>query len=130
MTVNCSWGSRLRQPVFVWGAAALATQLAVDWLFDYRHPRSLAWSCFAFLPALMWILVIVGFVRAFLTSDELQQRIHLQAASIAFVLTVILTLIFAGLARAGIYQGTWNDLGSPLMFLLLVAYVFSAWRYR
>jgi FtsH-binding integral membrane protein len=130
MTVNCSWSSRLRQPVFVWGAAALATQLTVDWLFKYKPPRPLVWSFLGFLPALMWIFVIAEFVRAFLKSDELQQRIHLQAGSIAFVLTVILALIFAGLERAGIYQGTWSDLGSPLMFLLLVAYVFSAWRYR
>jgi FtsH-binding integral membrane protein len=130
MTVNCNWAARLRQPVFVWGTAALATQLVVDWLFEYRHPRSLPWAFLGFLPALMWILVIAGFVRAFLTSDELQQRIHLQAASIAFVLTVVLTLVFAGLARSGIYQGSWSDLGSPLMFLLLIAYVFSAWRYR
>jgi hypothetical protein len=130
MTINCSWSSRLRQPVFLWGAAALATHLTVDWLFKYRQPRSLALSLFGFLPALMWIFVIAGFVRAVLKSDELQQRIHLQAASIAFVLTVILALIFGGLERAGLYQATWSDLGSPLLFLLLVAYVFSAWRYR
>jgi hypothetical protein len=120
----------LRQPVFLWGAAALAAQLTVQWLFRYRQPRSLVWSLFGFLPALMWVFVITEFVRAFLKSDELQQRIHLQAASIAFVLTVILTLLFGGLERAGIYQATWSDLGSPLLFLLLVGYVFSAWRYR
>jgi hypothetical protein len=130
MTVNCSWSSRLRQPVFLWGAVALAAQLTVDWLFKYRQPHSLVWSLFGFLPALVWVFVIAEFVRAFLKSDELQQRIHLQAAAIAFVLTVILTLVFAGLERAGIYQATWSDLGSPLLLLLLVAYVFSAWRYR
>jgi hypothetical protein len=130
MTDGCSWGSRLRRPVFLWGAAALATQLTVERLFKHREPRSPAQIFLGFLPAFMWIIFTVAFVRGVLKSDEFQQRIQLQAASIAFVLTVVLTLVFAGLERAGIYRVAWSDIGGSLMLLLLIGYIFSAWRYR
>jgi FtsH-binding integral membrane protein len=130
MAENCSWLSRFRRPVFLWWMAALATELAADWLFKYRELSFRARAFVGFLPALMWILVTVAFVRAVLKSDEFQQRIQLQALGIACVPTAILVLVFSGLERAGIYRATWSDVVSPFVLLLLIAYVFTAWRYR
>ncbi len=130
MTADCSWLSRLRRPMFLWWTVAFATELAVDWVFKYRGLSSRTRPIVAFLPALMWICVTVAFVWAVLKSDEFQQRIQLQALAIAFVPTAILVLVFSGLERAGIYHATWSDVGGPFMFLLLLAYFFSAWRYR
>jgi len=130
MTADCRWYGRLKKPAFLWWTAAFATQLVVDWLFQYTELHSLMRFLLGFLPALMWILVIVAFVRAVFKLDELQQRIHMQAVSIAFVLATILMLLFSGLQRAGIYYATWSGVGSSLMLLLMISYVFSAWRYR
>jgi hypothetical protein len=44
-----------------------------------------------FLPALLAILFVVAFVKDVRKLDEMRRRIHLQAAAIAFLLTVILT---------------------------------------
>jgi len=129
MTSSCSGLSRLKKPVFLWWTAALATQLAVDW-FQYSAPGSGARSFLGLLPALVWIFVIAAFVRAVFKSDELQQRIHMQAFSIAFVLAAILILVCSGLERAGIYGATLSGIGGSLMLLLLISYVVSAWRYR
>jgi hypothetical protein len=130
MTATCSWRSRVRRPVFLWWAAAFATQLTVDWLFKYTELGSPARVFFGFLPALMWIFVVVAFVQTIRKSDELRQRIHMQAVSIASVPAAILILVFSGLERAGIYTASWSDVGSSMMLLLMVAYIFSAWRYR
>ena len=116
--------------MFLWWFAALITELAADWVLKYNGVRSEARPMLAFLPPAMWICVTVAFVWAVLKSDEFQQRIHLQALAIACVPTVILVLIFSGLERAGIYHATWSDVGGPFVFLLMLAYVFSAWRYR
>ncbi|MGD1211834.1 MAG: hypothetical protein ABR973_10825 [Candidatus Acidiferrales bacterium] len=102
----------------------------MDSLFKYGALNPQVRPFVGFLPALMWILVTVVFVGTVLKSDEFQQRIQLQALAIACVPTAILVLVFSGLERAGIYRATWSDVGGPFMFLLLIAYVFSAWRYR
>jgi len=130
MTATCSWRSRLTRPVFVWWTAAFATQLTVDWVFKYTELPSPARLFFGFLPALMWILVVVAFVQAVRKSDELRQRIHMQAVSIASVPAAVLILVFSGSERAGIYRASWSDVGGSMMLLLIVSYIFSAWRYR
>jgi hypothetical protein len=130
MPATCSWRSRVTRPVFLWWAAAFATQLTVAWLFKYAELGSPARVFFGFLPALMWIFVVVAFVQTIRKADELRQRIHMQAVSIASVPAAILILIFSGLERAGIYNASWSDVGSSMMLLLMVAYIFSAWRYR
>jgi hypothetical protein len=130
MMQSCSWLLRLRRPVFLWWLAALLTQLAVDWLFGHRALPLPARILFGFLPAVMWIFVAVAFVRVFVKLDELQQRIHLQAVSVAFVPTTILMLVFSGLERAGIYRASWSDVVDPFVILLLLAHIFFAWRYR
>src|SRR5579863_8276995 len=106
MTAVSRWRSLLTQPVFLWWAASLTTRLAVDWLLRNWDVPSQARSLLGLLPPLMWILVIAAYVRAVSGLDELQQRIHMQAASIAFVLATVLVLVLAALDRAGIYHAT------------------------
>jgi hypothetical protein len=130
MTATCSWRSRVTRPVFLWWAAAFVTQLIVYWLFKYTELSSPARVFFGFLPALMWIFVVVAFVQTVRKADELRQRIHMQAVSIASVPAAILILVFSGLERAGIYNASWSDVGSSMMLLLMVAYIFAGWRYR
>jgi len=55
-----------------------------------------------FLTAMMWLLCVIAVVRNIRTLDEMGKRIHLQAASIAFVATVILNYVFFGLETARI----------------------------
>lgn len=130
MTTDCSWLSRFSRPVFLWWMAAFAAELAVGWELKHGGLNSRTRLIVALFPAAMWICVVVAFVWAVLRADEFQQRIQLQALAIACVPTAILALIFSGLERAGIYHATWSDIGGPFMFLLLLAYFFSAWRYR
>jgi hypothetical protein len=128
-SANSQW-SRLRQPFILWWAVSLVTRLAVDWLLKYRIVPSN--SLLVLLPPLMWTLIIVAFVQAIFKLDELQRRIHLEAASLAFVVTAGLIWVLAGLERAGIYHhpATLSDVGGLLMFLWMISYLFSAWKYR
>ncbi len=126
----CSWISRLKQPVFFWWFAALTVQLAVDATFKFIDLHGASRAMLGLLPALMWIFVVVAFVQAVLRSDELQQRIHMQAVSLGGVSAIVLILVVSGLERAGIYQVSLNAVWSSLLFLLLISYIVSAWRYR
>src|SRR6516165_5372517 len=104
MTTNCSWSSRLTsilaRPFVLCGIAALATSLTVQWIFKHEELHSPARQMFGFLP------VVVAFVTDVRKLDEMKRRIHLQAAAVAFLLTVILTFVFDGLKSAGIYTAT------------------------
>jgi hypothetical protein len=90
--------------LFLWWAASLVTELAVDWLLKYRVVNSPASSLLVLLPPLMWTFVIMAFVQAIFKLDELQRRIHLLAGSLAFMLAAGLIWVFAALERAGIYH--------------------------
>ena len=68
--------------------------------------------------------------RAVQRMDELQKRICLESVFIAFMLTLILAFVVAGLDRAGIYHATFDALGTPMMGLWASAYMVSVWRYR
>lgn len=121
--------SRFTRPVFIWSVGALATEIAVNWVPDHLlhrpAPRSLA-----LLPLIPAMLFMVALVRAIQKMDELQKRICLESVFIAFVLTLILTFVFAGLERMGIPRVPWDDIGSWMMLLWAFAYVVSSWRYR
>lgn len=130
MSSTCSWTSRLTRPLFLWWYAALAAQLAVDWLLKYGNPHSPLVSLAAFLPALVWIMVIGEFIRAVHRLDEFQRHFQLQAIFIACALSVVLALILAACDRAGIYHASSSVLGAYFLLLLVAVYGFLAWRYR
>lgn len=73
---------------------------------------------------------MAALVRAIHKMDELQKRICLESVFIAFVVTLILTFVFAGLQDAGVFRAPWDDIGSYMMLFWAGAYVFSSWRYR
>ena len=134
MTTYCSWNSRLTniftRPFVLWGLAALATQNTVQWLFKHEKLGSPAKPILSFLPALLAIFFVVALVQDIRKLDEMQRHIHLQAASIAFLLTVTLTFVLDGLESAGIYRATRSSLGTCVVLFWLAAHIFLALRYR
>ena len=134
MTTNCSWSSRvtsiLARPFVLWGFAALATSLTVQWIFKHEDLRSPARQMLGFLPALLAVWFVVAFVTDVRKLDEMKRRIHLQAAAIAFLLTVILTFVFDGLKSAGIYSATLADLDTATVLIWAAALIFLSLRYR
>jgi hypothetical protein len=110
--------------------AALATMLTVQWIFKHEELHSPAKPMLGFLPALMAILFVVAFVRDVRKLDEMIRRIHLQAAAISFLLTVILTFVFDGLKDAGIYRATLSDLDTATVLIWAAALIFLSLRSR
>lgn len=134
MATNSSRRSRLTsifaRPFVLWGIAALATALAVKWIFEHEELHSPAREMLGFLPALMAILFVVALVRDVGKLDEMVRRIHLQAAAISFLLTVIVTFVFDGLRNAGIYRATLSDLDTATLMIWVGALTFLSLRYR
>jgi hypothetical protein len=134
MAENCSWNSRLTnifmRPFVLWGFAALATQLTVDWIFKHEELHSPAKPVLGLLPALLAIFFVVAFVKGVRKLDEMIKRIHVQAAAISFLLTVSLTFVFDGLKSAGIYRATLSDLSNALVFTWAAALIVLSLRSR
>ena len=134
MDTNSSPRSRfvciVGQPFVLWGIAALATALTVQWIFKHVELHSPARQMLGFLPALLAVIFVVAFVKDVRKLDEMRRRIHLQAAAVAFLLTVILTFIFDGLKSAGIYSATLSDLDTSTVLIWAASLIFLSLRYR
>ncbi|HKS97076.1 MAG TPA: hypothetical protein VJV74_13210 [Terriglobia bacterium] len=134
MTTDCSWDSRLMnaftRPFVLWGIAALATALTVRWILNHQGLQFPVRPMLGFLPALMAVLFVVAFVKDVRKLDEMRRRIHLQAAAVAFLLTVILTFVFDGLKTVGIYRATLSDLDTATVLIWTAALIFFSLRYR
>jgi hypothetical protein len=118
-----SFHRRLRRPVFLYALLAMLTKIGIELL--HGLPR---WT--ALLPLIPMALFVFALVRMITQSDELQQRISMQSLSIGFASTFVLTLVFAGLERAGLSQPKWDEMATYMMGLWAVAYLFASWRYR
>jgi Kef-type K+ transport system membrane component KefB len=118
------------RPFVLWGFAALATSLTVQWIFKHEELHSPARQMLGFLPAVMAVLFVVAFVKDVRKLDEMKRRIHLQAAAVAFLLTVILTFVFDGLKSAGVYSATVSDLDTATVLIWAAALIFLSLRYR
>ena len=118
------------RPFVLWGIAALATGLTVNWIFQHEELHSPAKPILGFLPTLMAILFVVAFVKDVRKLDEMRRRIHLQAAATAFLLTVILSFVFDGLGSAGIYRATLSDLNTATVLIWATALIVLSLRYR
>ncbi|MGH9686374.1 MAG: hypothetical protein ACRD5K_04700 [Candidatus Acidiferrales bacterium] len=130
MLGSCGGRSRWTQPWFLWDVAAAVTYLVVLWVFHSEKLSSPIRIVLGFLPALLWIACVVAVVRMVRTLDEMGRRIQLQAASIAFVATIILDFVSVGLDSAKIFTVNLLGLGSAGAAIWAVSVVFLARRYR
>src|SRR5271154_7120537 len=115
--------SRFTRPAFLWALAALATELAVE-RFSHHGSSAQGLRLLLLLPLIPAIFFMLALVRAILHMVELQKRICLESVFIAFMLTLALTFVFGDLDRARIYHPAWDNLGTPMMFLWAVAFLF------
>ncbi len=126
MTTTRTFSSRFTRPVFLWAVAAALTELLVTWLVAHGDvPRALG-----LLPVLPYMIFFAAMVRSVLKMDEMQKRICLESASIAFLLTLIITAFFGGVEQAGLGRPPWEEVGGLMLLLWAGAYALSAWRYR
>jgi len=122
-----AWHSRFTRPVFLWAICALLIEIAVQSLGKTAWPVPAWLTLLPVLPALLFVLALF---RAVQRMDELQKRICLESAFIAFLVTLVLAFVVAGLDQAGIYHAKSDALGTPMLGLWAFAYTVSVWRYR
>ena len=125
---TCTWHSRFTRSVFLWALCAELTEIAVRSLVKTTTRSVPLWL--TLLPVIPAMFFVVALFRAAQRMDELQRRICLESVFIAFLLTVVLVFVVAGLDRAGIYHAESDALGTPIIGLWACAYIVSVWRYR
>jgi multidrug transporter EmrE-like cation transporter len=125
MNPTGSVSSHFTRPVFLWAVAAGFTEVLVTWLL--KHKQGPQWL--GLVPLLPYMVFFAAMVRSVLNMDEMQKRINLESASIAFLLALILTFVFTSLEQAGV-RAPWDMAGGFMLLLWTGAYGFSAWRYR
>ena len=127
-TSTCAWHARFTRPVFLWALCGVLAEFAVQLLGKTTTRSVPPWL--TLLPVIPAIFFVVALFRAVQRMDELQKRICLESVFIAFLLTLVLAFVVAGLDRAGIYHANSDALGTPMIGLWACAYIVSVWRYR
>ena len=131
MTIRGTWFARARRPVFIWALAALVTQLAVE----SDSPRqsatpTLGQKALLLAPLLPLLMFMVALVRMVRRMDELQQRICLESVFIAFAGSLSVAFVFSGLEEARVWRPPWTAIGTVMVTLWAVGYLYSSWKYR
>ena len=120
---------RFSRPLFLWALAGLITQLALRYFVGATPPDRLRFLML--LPLVPEAFFIGALVRAILKMDELERRITLESIAIAFILTLALTFVLAGLESAGVnYPSVRDEVGTLMLGFWACSYIFSVWRYR
>lgn len=130
MRGSCTVRSRWTQPFVLWGLGTATSTIIAFLLLRYERPGFPIRSALEILPTVMWILFIVAIFRGIRKLDEMGQRIHLQVASIAFLLTIILTYASVGLDAAGIRTLTASDIAGAAPLIWVFTLVFVTRRYQ
>ncbi len=134
MATTSSLSSRLTcifaRPFVLWGFGALATSLAVEWIFQHQELQPPARVILGVLPSLLAIVFVVAFVKDVRKLDEMRRGIHLQAAAISFLSIVVLTFVFDGLKNAGLYRASLSAIDTATVLIWAVALIILSLRYR
>jgi hypothetical protein len=131
MRMLCGWSARMRRPAAAWGIATLVCEAAVTWMIaaEPALPKLLR-QALVLAPRLTLLGFLGALVRMVTHMDELQKRISLESAFIAFVASLALVFVFTGLGEAGLWQPRWTLLTPAMMGVWVVGYAYSSWRYR
>jgi hypothetical protein len=123
---------RIRRPVFIWALLALVAELAAERVLDQTSAarRTASVRLVALIPLVPALLFMLALVRMIQRMDELQKRICLDSAFVAFIATLLLTFVFAGLEQAAIYQPRWDSVGTTMLALWAGAYAYASWKYQ
>jgi hypothetical protein len=100
------------------------------WVFQSATLSPAMRLLLALLPLIPGSLFLYYLVKGIRGLDELQQRIYIEAATLTFIVTILLTFLFGSLQRAGIYDAKWDDIGNTMMFVWVFIYLLINWRYR
>jgi hypothetical protein len=87
-------------------------------------------ACYALLPAIPAVFVILAMVRRIRTLDELQRRIELEAALIASLLVGMASFMAGFLVEAHVIQVSIIAVFPTMIAVYTLAQTWTAWRYR
>lgn len=131
MTMWCTWSERIRRPAAVWGIATLVFEAAVTVMIAaYPSLPAGVRQAFILAPRLMLLGFLAALVRMVTHMDELQKRISLESAFIAFVGSLALIFIFTGLGEAGLWRPRWDLIATTMMAIWAVGYLYASSKYR
>jgi len=84
----------------------------------------------ALLPLPAYAVLIAVIVRGVRAMDEMQRRVHLEAAAICLSATALVTIGYGFLGLAGAPQPNWAFVACLMSFLYALGYAVAARHYR
>jgi hypothetical protein len=110
---------------------ATAIDIVAVWLLGHPGMNSRAYVIFALLPVPANLVLVAVIVQTIRQLDEFLRRVHLEAATIAFLLTGLAVFIYGFLQKAQVVSQL--NVGIVWIFMAAfygVGYVIAARHYR
>jgi hypothetical protein len=117
------------KPIFASLAAAFLAVAASALLKAYAFPMPVK-ILIALLPAPAYAVLILVILRGVRVMDEMQRRIHLEAAAICLTATVMITITYGFLGLAGAPQPNWAFVACVMALLYTFGYAVAHRHYR
>ena len=114
--------------VIVGVAALLASVIGISWMLEVWELGAGTRLALALVPVAAYVYTLVGFLRLLRETDEMQQRIHLEALAIAFPSSAVAIFACEYLRKAGFITALKPDWALMIMLLLWGLGLFIAWR--
>ena len=115
---------------FVWAGvfcAGAVLSVVLLRLFHLGLPLRIGVLLLAILPGVLYILTMIRDIRRL---DELQQRIYLEAISVAFAGTFLFAILYPTLRQAGVVPAmSPTELSAVMVALATVSYLVAKRRY-
>ena len=121
----------MRRPAAAWGIATLVSEAAVTWTIAFQPAvPNVVRQALVLASRLTLLGFLAALVRMVTHMDELQKRIALESAFIAFVASLALVFVFTGLGEAGLWRPRWDLITPAMMGVWLIGYAYSSRKYR
>lgn len=120
--------NRWTRPWFLLLAAGCVAGLAV--MLIQSRSNAVAVRMLVFIPYGLWLGSVVAILREVRGhADELQTRIHMQAATTAFLISVCALFALQGLALAHVYRADLGDILDIAVLTWALTLRVLSWRY-
>jgi len=116
----------------IWAVCAALAALACGWLLRNTEPGVTLRLVYAAIPVTLATMYLIAVVKSLRALDELHRRIQFEAVAFAFVATMVLSLLYGMLQKAGFFRGwawDWEGIWGLMLATWVVGQVIAKRRY-
>lgn len=130
--VNLDRARRYTWIAFAWAVCSAVAAVSCGWLLRHTAPGVPMRLVYAILPVIPTTLYLLSVFKSIRALDELHRRIQLEAVTFAFAVTLVFSLTFGMLQKAGFFLTwvwDWEGIWGLMLATWVLGQIVAARRY-